>query len=90
MILSRKELAACFQISTNTVTAWRQNGMPCLAAGGPGVKAQYHFDEVADFLWHYSTFSWANYQEPDVVIEDARQRARAIIRARAKKAPKAS
>jgi hypothetical protein len=51
MILSRAELAAAFQVSTNTITNWRDNGLPCVADGGPGVKARYDFDEVADFLW---------------------------------------
>ena len=90
MILSRTDLAAAFQVSTNTITNWRDNGLPCMADGGPGVKARYDFDKVADFLWHNSLFGFANYEEPDVAIADARQRAQAIVRSRGKKAKKVS
>ena len=84
MTLSRTELAASFQVSTNTVTTWRNHGLPCLADGGPGIKAKYDFEEVANFLWNYSNFSWAKWEEPDVVIVRARARARTIVRARSK------
>jgi hypothetical protein len=59
-----------------------RQGLPCVADGGPGVKARYDFDEVSDWLWHNSLFQFANYEEPDVVIADARKRASAIGRAR--------
>jgi hypothetical protein len=49
------------------------------------VPGRYDFDAVAGFLERYSLFQFAGYEEPHIVIADARQRAKAIVRARKKK-----
>ena len=82
MKLSRQELARCFQVSARTVTNWRINGMPCVQ---DGVRPQFEFEDAAAWLWQYSLFGFANYEEPDIVIANARRRAKAIVRARAKR-----
>jgi hypothetical protein len=96
MILSKKELAQAFEVSTNSIDNWTMRGLPQLSGGKPGVACQYAWPACETWLFLYKI--WKDHADPDEVIGRAYHRAIGIVKERTRrermkrkpKAPKAA
>lgn len=77
LILSKRQLAAAFRVSVNTIDAWTLRGMPRLPVGRLGSKCRYAWSQCEDWLRKYKT--WPSHVNGEMVIIDAYRRAVSIV-----------
>lgn len=71
VLLSRRELAAAFNVHMMTVTKWERNGLPIAQRGGPGRPSYYDKAVVGEWLRVRDAAAQAR---ESVSLEDARIR----------------